>query len=189
MGRSPDNLLPRWFVLVLVSPDTLQAQREQVVHDHVASENRHDFAATVRTFHRPRYEVVPSSETLDGAEAVRRFLEETHRAFPDMQIEHRRCHHGEDVVVIEAVFRGTHQGPYRSLPPTLRAVEYAMCNVFVFEGGHLVCERLYFDRLRVLTQLGVASEPLSWRGRVQMAINHPWTLSRATLRHLLVRRP
>lgn len=166
-----------------------RASREQVVHEHVASENRHDFGETVRTFCRPRYEIVPSGESHDGAEAVRRLLEETHSAFPDMKIEHRRVHHADEAVVVEATFHGTHRGAYRGLPPTLRRVEYAMCNVFVFEGDGLVCERLYFDRLLLLTQLGIATEPLSWRGRAQMVLNHPWTISRSFLRHLVRRRP
>jgi steroid delta-isomerase-like uncharacterized protein len=160
----------------------LSQRREEIVREHVASENRHDFEATLRTFARPRYEVVAAGETHDGERAVRAFLEETYAAFPDMSLEHRALHHGEHAVIVEATFTGTQRGRYRGLPATHRRVEYAMCNVFVFEGDDLVCERLYFDRLALLTQLGIASEPLSLRGRVAMAINHPITIARAFLR-------
>lgn len=159
----------------------MHARREEIVREHVASENRHDFDATLRTFARPRYEVVASGETHDGERAVRAFLDETYAAFPDMSLEHRALHHAGDAVIVEATFRGTQRGPYRGLPATMKRVEYAMCNVFVFERDELVCERLYFDRLALLIQLGIASDPLSIRGRVAMAINHPITLARAFL--------
>jgi hypothetical protein len=61
----------------------LRAKREAIVREHMATENQHDFAATVRTFATPRYEVVPTGESHDGAAKVETFLRETHGAFPE----------------------------------------------------------------------------------------------------------
>jgi hypothetical protein len=50
-----------------------------------------------------------------------------------------------------------------------------------------VCERAYFDFATILRQLGVANDPLSLRGRVSTALNHPLTVGTAVLRAKLRR--
>jgi steroid delta-isomerase-like uncharacterized protein len=161
---------------------TLRETRDRIVRAHVASENDHDFEATLRTFSRPRYELAPTCETLEGGEAVRSFLLETHRAFPDMTLETRAIHHADEAVIVETEFRGTHLGPWRGLPPTRSRVRYAMCNVFVFEDDALVCERLNFDMLTILRQLGLADDPTSTRGRASAALTHPLVVGSAFVR-------
>jgi steroid delta-isomerase-like uncharacterized protein len=158
---------------------SLRERREAIVLAHVESENAHDFAATVRTFGRPRYEVTPTAETLEGGGAVEAFLVETHRAFPDMHLGPIALHHADEAVIAETVFSGTHLGTWRGLPPTRRAVRYSMCNVFVFDRDALVCERLNFDMLTVLRQLGIADDPTSRLGRFRTALCHPITIGSA----------
>ena len=159
----------------------LRAARERVVREHIASEERGDFDATVATFHRPRYEVTPTGETFDGAAAVRAFLDESGRAFPGFTFETHAMHHADDAVIVETTFHGTHRGPWRGLPATGREVAYRMANVFVFEDDRLVCERLHFDRLTILQQLGIARDPTTLAGRVGVFFNHPITTLRAFL--------
>jgi len=60
-------------------------------------------------------------------------------------------------------------------------VSYRMCNVFVFEGERLVAERLYFDMIGILRQLGIASDPTSLRGRLEIFVNHPLVVASAFL--------
>jgi steroid delta-isomerase-like uncharacterized protein len=163
----------------------LQQRRQQIVLAHIESENAHDFDATARTFARPRYEVAPTGETLVGDEAVKRFLLETHRAFPDMRFETRALHHADEAVIAETAFSGTHLGEWRGLPPTRRSVRYAMCNIYVFEDDALVCERLNFDRLTILMQLGLAEDPASARGRLQTLLCHPIVVGTAFARSWL----
>jgi steroid delta-isomerase-like uncharacterized protein len=158
-----------------------RAKREAIVREHVASENRHDFAATVATFATPRYEVMPTGEHHDGGAQVKSFLEETFAAFPDMQLATHALHHTDAGVIVEAELTGTHLGAWRGLPATGRRVAYRMCNVFVFEDDRLVCERLYFDMTGILRQLGIASDPTSLRGRLEIALTHPLVLAQAFL--------
>lgn len=160
---------------------TVQAAREAVVRAHMDAESAHDFAAARATFAHPRYEIVPGAETFDGAEAVDAFYAETHGAFPDFTFEDTRLHHTTDSVVVETTFVGTHRGPWRGLPPTGRTVRYRMCNVFEFDGADLMCERLFFDRLVILQQLGLARDPTSLGGRIGAAIGHPVTVIGAWL--------
>ena len=59
-----------------------------------------------------------------------------------------------------------------------------VCAMFLFDGTHLICERVYFDAATVLRQLGIAHDPLSLTGRVATVLNHPVTVGRALIRQL-----
>ena len=49
----------------------VRAAREAVVREHMDSENRQDFEATMATFSHPRYELIATGEVHDGEAAVR----------------------------------------------------------------------------------------------------------------------
>jgi steroid delta-isomerase-like uncharacterized protein len=165
----------------------LRRKREAIVREHMDSENRHEFDATLATFHHPRYELVGTGEVYEGTEEVERYFEETRRAFPDQRNELLALHHADDAVLVEAVVRGTHTGPLRSLPPTGRTFELPILSIFIFDDDMLVCERVYFDAATTLRQLGVARDPLSLAGRLQTAIGHPWTIGRGLVRRAIGR--
>jgi steroid delta-isomerase-like uncharacterized protein len=162
----------------------LRQRREEIVREHMESENRHAFDATLATFDHPRYELIGTGDVYDGPEEVMAYFDETRTAFPDQRNEVIALHHAEDAVLVEAMLYGTHEGPYRGLPPTGRSFEMRFMAVFVFEGDSLVCERVYFDAGTVLRQLGIAHDPLSTVGRVATALNHPLTVGRALTRQL-----
>ncbi len=151
------------------------------------SENRHEYDATMETFEHPRYELIGTGDVFDGDEEVRGYFEESRRAFPDQRNELLALHHADDAVLVEAVVRGTHTGPLRSLPPTGRSFELPILAVFLFEGDGLVCERVYFDSATMLEQLGVARDPLSLIGRVGTAVSHPLTIGRGIIRRAIGR--
>jgi hypothetical protein len=60
---------------------TLRARREALVLEHMESENVHDFDTMVATFAHPRYELIATDEVYDGEAEVRRYFEESRRAF------------------------------------------------------------------------------------------------------------
>jgi steroid delta-isomerase-like uncharacterized protein len=162
----------------------LRKKREEIVREHMDSENRHEFDATLDTFEHPRYELIATGEVYDGTEEVQGYYDDTRRAFPDQRNELLALHHADDAVLVEAVVRGTHKGPLRSLPPTGREFELPILAIFVFEGDNLVCERVYFDQMTVLRQLGIARDPLSLTGRLQTLVGHPLTIGRGLVRQL-----
>jgi steroid delta-isomerase-like uncharacterized protein len=162
--------------------EALRERREEIVREHMESENRHDFETTLETFAHPRYELVATGEVIDGKEAVARYYEETRAAFPDQRNELIALHHADDAVIAEFDLVGTHRGVFRGLPPTGRAFRCRMAAVFVFEEDRLVCERVYFDSATMLRQLGIAHDPLTLRGRVATVVNHPVTVGRALVR-------
>src|SRR5919106_2186475 len=134
----------------------LRDKREAIVREHMESENRHEYDATIATFEHPRYELIGTGDVYDGPEDVARYFEETRTAFPDQENELIALHHADDAVIVEAWERGTHLGPYRGLPATGRRWEMQFAAVFVFEQDRLVCERVFFDAGTVLRQLGIA---------------------------------
>ena len=139
----------------------VRERREAIVREHMESENRHEFGVTMDTFHHPRYEIVPTGEVHDGAEAVARYFEESRAAFPDQRNELIALHHADEAVIVEFWLRGTHRGELRGIPPTGRAFEVRTVAFFLFEGDsdRMVCERVYFDTATILGQLGVMPAP------------------------------
>jgi len=98
------------------------------------SENAHDFDVTLATFaDHPRYEIIPTGEVYDGTDEVRRYYDETRKAFPDQRNEVIALHHAEDAVIVEFWLRGTHNGEFRGVPPTGKSFECRMTAFFLFE--------------------------------------------------------
>jgi steroid delta-isomerase-like uncharacterized protein len=168
--------------------DDLRKKREEVCLGHMAAENAHQFEQGIAFFARPQYHLVATGEIWDGADGVSRLMQENVRAFPDFHYEVERMHHGDEAIVVEGTFHGTHEGTWRGLPATGRRVEFPMLIVFPFEGEDMMGERIYFDLNTPLRQLGVAFDPNSMAGKVSTAMNHPITIVRALLRALAARR-
>ena len=171
----------------MATTEALREKRERMVREHMESENRLDFEATMATFAHPRYELVATGEVYDGDEEVWAYYREGRTAFPDQRNELIALHHADDAVIAEFWLRGTHEGSFRGLPPTGRTFRMQFCAVFLFEEDRLVCERVYFDVGTIMRQLGVAHDPASLVGRVATVANHPLTVSRGLLRSLLRR--
>lgn len=163
---------------------TLRRKREEIVREHMDSENRQEFDATLDTFEHPRYELIGTGEVYDGTEEVERYFAQTRRAFPDQRNELLALHHADDAVLVEAVVRGTHRGPLGSLPPTGREFQLPILSIFLFDDDKLIGERVYFDQTTVLRQLGIARNPLSLTGRFQTLVAHPLTIGRGVVRQL-----
>ncbi|HEX8744965.1 MAG TPA: ester cyclase [Thermoleophilaceae bacterium] len=159
----------------------LRQRREAVVREHMESENRHDFDATIDTFDHPRYELIATGEVHDGEAEVRAYFADTRTAFPDQTNEPLELHHADGAVIVEFLLRGTHLGPLRGLPPTGRSFECRMTAFFLFppDGDRIVGERVYFDQTTILRQLGVAHDPASLAGRLSTLVAHPVTIGRA----------
>lgn len=135
--------------------DDKRTRREALVREHMESENRHEFEATIATFGHPRYEIVPTGDVYDGEDEVRTYFAATRAAFPDQRNELIALYHADDAVIAEFDLKGTHRGALHGIPPTGREFTCRCVSFFLFEDDRLVCERAYFDSLTILTQLGV----------------------------------
>jgi steroid delta-isomerase-like uncharacterized protein len=133
--------------------DALRERREDVVREHMDSENRHEFDATLETFSHPRYEIVPTGDVYDGPDEVMGYYQESRAAFPDQRNEVISLRHADDAVIVEFDLKGTHRGPLRGFEPTGREFTCRMIAIFEFDDDRIVCERVYFDSATILAQL------------------------------------
>ena len=145
--------------------------------EHMESENRHEFDATIETFDHPRYELIATGDVYDGEAEVARYFERDADRVP------RPAQRADRPPPLRR--RGDRRGDAATAPTGLvprpaadraAAFEMRFCAMFVFEEDRLVCERVYFDAATVLRQLGIAHDPLTLRGRVATVVNHPLTV-------------
>ena len=134
---------------------TTSAEREAVVREHMASENRLDFDATIATFAHPRYELIATGQVFDGEEEVRRYYAASRSSFPDQRNEVRHLWDADEAVIVEFDLLGTHTGSLAGIPATGRAFRCPMVAIFEFDGPRIVCERVYFDSGTIYAQLGL----------------------------------
>jgi steroid delta-isomerase-like uncharacterized protein len=135
--------------------DDIRAAREAVVREHMDSENRQDFEATMATFSHPRYELIATGEVHDGEAAVRAYYASSRSTFADQRNEVIALHHADDGVIVEFDLLGTHTGALAGMAPTGRAFRCRMAALFLFDGDRISCERVYFDSGTILRQLGL----------------------------------
>ena len=128
----------------------MRERREAVVREHMESENRHDFDATLATFAHPRYELVGTGQVFDGEDDVAEYFRSSRAVFPDQRNELVSLRHTDDAVIVELDLLGT-------LVDSDKGFRCRMAAFFIFEegGDGIVCERVYFDQGTVLRQLGM----------------------------------
>ena len=112
----------------------------------------------------PECEFAGPGSSFRGRKAIRAFVEAFHTAFPDVKHTFHNVYAiGDDTVVVEYTFAGTHNGPLRTpggdLPPTGRRVSIRSAQVVEMRDGKAVALRTYFDRMELMAQLGLLPTP------------------------------
>lgn len=97
---------------------------------------------------------------IKGVEAHKKAVQALFEAFPDMELKRGRTFGEGDWVFASFTITGTHkgnlQGPGgKDISPTNRKVEFQMGTATRFENGRIAEEHNYFDRLTMLSQLGI----------------------------------
>ena len=139
-----------------MTSDELRTRRLEVLAEHFQSEIDHDWDRCLATFKDvPRYEIVPTGQVHEGAEAVVAYHRGQRTAFPDQRHENVRMHVADDdTVVSEFDLLGTNTGEFMGLPPTGRPFRVAVIAVFAFDGDRITNERVYLDGASLLRQIG-----------------------------------
>lgn len=111
----------------------------------------------------------PGGMELHGKDGAKMFMGAWCAAFPDNDVEIERQYVDGSVLVEEGRFRGTHTGELMNpdgppIPATGKSVSAGYVDIFHFEGDVVKHESLLFDRLELLTQLGVVPEPAAATG-------------------------
>ena len=121
------------------------------------------------------YDDSASPETMRGKDAVRKFLEETWRAFPDMEFEGI----GGPLVAEDgprAAFwwkgTGTNTGPIDppGIPATGKRIEFEGADFHEYRDGKVAKLRIVFDMTDLSRQLGLMPGPGSAGERAMVAV-------------------
>ena len=134
--------------------------RVDLIEQHIEVENRHlmdEMLATLADERPIRDEV--SGKRYVGKEQVAGRYAELWEAFPDFNVRPVRYTEQDGVVVMEAIYTGTHRGRYVGLPGTGKSFEVRLINVFGFKGDRIESETIYIDLASQLRQLGILSIP------------------------------
>ncbi|MDQ3777288.1 MAG: ester cyclase [Actinomycetota bacterium] len=105
----------------------------------------------------------PGGVRLEGPDAATAFAMSFIRAFPDVRLTLKNLFESDGWVAYEAEFEGTHEdtleGTGGDIPATHRRATGRAAEILRIEDGKVTEERLYFDQLELLTQLGVIEQP------------------------------
>jgi predicted ester cyclase len=125
--------------------------------------NDHNEASWVDLFSPEATFSGPGGVRGSGTEMARTFYHIWQDAFPDSQLKTLQIVDGEDTVVLEGVFEGTHtealNAPGGPILATGKRVAVPLVSVLGVAGDRFTSFAVYFDQMELLTQLGLAPAP------------------------------
>jgi uncharacterized protein (TIGR02246 family) len=132
---------------------------QEVTDGLIAAFNAHD-SETAAGFFGPRASYVCPGGVAEGREEIASYFALYFEGFPDIKVTpHDRAICG-DLVMIEWIATSTHTGPFL-LPTggiaqaTGRRIAVRGCDIRTIDDGLIASQRVYYDQLEMLTQLGV----------------------------------
>jgi steroid delta-isomerase-like uncharacterized protein len=134
----------------------------EFVNSWMAAVNRGDLDALVGLCH-PDAVHGSGGETYRGANGIRDLYKPIIDATSEREVQINNVVESGDSVVVEFVFRFKNTGalatPQRTIPPTGRAVSLASIAIYELRDGRLAGSRGMYDRLDLMTQLGLTGVP------------------------------
>ncbi|MFQ5919770.1 MAG: ester cyclase [Thermoplasmata archaeon] len=102
-------------------------------------------------------------EPLKGIEAFKGWATTFFDAFGDLKVDIANSFGQGDWVVVEQEVGGTHTGTLvnpdgSEVPPTNKTVKFWSADIVKVEGGKITEQRIYFDNLGFMAQLGLVPE-------------------------------
>jgi steroid delta-isomerase-like uncharacterized protein len=105
------------------------------------------------------YDEKGTSLRCEGRDETLEAMQNWRRAFPDAKGTVTNAYIGEDNVILELVWEGTHRGVLEGvlgkISPTGRGGKLQACEIFTVRGDKIVEIHHYFDQLSILAQLNV----------------------------------
>ena len=135
------------------------ANAEAVAREFMEAWNQRDWAKYRSMFGEGYSYTGGDGQRLDGADAGIGVGQMFANAFPDGKIEIKHIHAAGDVVIVEFLGTGTHQGDLMGIAPTGRKMSMPVCNVITVRDGKIASEREYMDMAHMMQQLGVMPAP------------------------------
>jgi steroid delta-isomerase-like uncharacterized protein len=149
---------------------TIRATKEDEMADAAETARRYDAAfddkdpeARMAQLTPDTEVVMPGGMTLRGANQVADVVQVFWEAVPDGKLTREKEVVAGDTVVTEGTLIGTHTGtfrtPQREIPASSNRVTLRYASVKEIRDGKIASERLYFDQLELLQQLGALPPP------------------------------
>ena len=118
-----------------------------------------ELAAVPELFDRAWVNHDPSMPPLAGHDGARQLFSLLKSAFPDFQTTVEQLIVEGDQVAARLTHTATHLGEFMGIPATGRTATVTASGIFRIAGDRLVENRVIFDSLGLLRQLGVIPEP------------------------------
>jgi predicted ester cyclase len=138
------------------------------VHERLASAFNSKDEEGVRNAVSDDIEFLLPGVRLVGKDAYIEMARMYWNAFPDFSVNVAAIHVDGDTVVEEGTFTATHTGllvgPDSEIPATGRRIDLPYIDCFTIRGDKVSSDRLIFDRLIMLEQLGLLPQPAGATG-------------------------
>jgi steroid delta-isomerase-like uncharacterized protein len=135
---------------------TLQNQRLAEIREHIKAESSHDMKALLAGMTSDCFnDVAAVPKPFRGPKRVAERYQKHWAGFPDFKVRVKRLLAvGENTIVTENEWSGTHLGKFLGYPPTGKYVKVRALVVWHFKGKKLWGETVFFDMGRVLNKIG-----------------------------------
>ena len=97
-------------------------------------------------------------QNADGPAAMKDFMRQVHRTYPDFRIVTDETYYDEDVALRVWTVTGTNTGE-GAFPPTGKSIDVTGMTMLRFAGGKITEEVVFYDTATVTEQLGLAAVP------------------------------
>lgn len=129
---------------------------DQLLDEYMAIWNERDYSKIPDVISESFVRRSPvAGESVTGHDGLEEFLRSLEASFSDFQVSHEEELIGEDIMMFESTFTGTHDGEFNDIPPTDERVELANMSILELEDGKIREHRTYYDPQMFAEQLGV----------------------------------
>ena len=135
---------------------SLRSQRLAEIREHIKAESSHDMKALLAGMTSDCFnDVAAEPKPFRGPKRVAERYRKHWAGFPDFKVRVKRLLAvGEDAIVTENEWSGTHLGNFLGYPPTGKYVRVRALVVWHFKGKRLWGETVFFDMGGLLKKIG-----------------------------------
>jgi predicted ester cyclase len=134
-------------------------QHATLVRRMYAALDANDLSAVPELFDPAWRNYDPAMPPLTGLDGARQLITILKSAFPDFRTTVDQVLVEGDLVAARLTHAATHLGPFLGIPPTGRQATVTATGIFRVQDGRLAENRVVFDALGLLRQLGIVPEP------------------------------
>lgn len=138
-------------------------ESKAVVEKGYKAFNAHDLEAVNRLAAPDIVVTAPGDMVFKGPQQAKEFDQSWLTAFPDAHVEPTQIIAQGNHVVVQGVFTGTHSGTFKTpmgdIPATGHKVKGEYTEVFEIDRGLVKRQDVLFDRVQLMTQLGLTPAP------------------------------